>query len=341
VRENRTHGLQGFDGNGPAVSEVLRHNVPMRIMTWNSLGMESAKQGMLKTFIASQTIDYTFIQEGDPGFDNVEFETGLWRSTLVFDDSDDAMKLLKRCAPSSTLQMGPLGGVGRAQVYNVVGAGFSKVGDAAALDYLGSANIKRWLTNPAKYYIDHKREATIAGKPIWTPHKLFLPNGTGDRNFREGLDANIVRPVQTRVNMLGHRRPKAINIAAPALRIYYWHAPLGPGEKLEKMGLKNYADLSNDGCGGTIAVLANILFSRYIGAETKFPDNTILLGDLNINEKAVKKIYSTANVITSHDGWCHAIADSSLPLTTEVTTLDESVLGHSDHAPIVFTCNPT
>lgn len=82
---------------------------------------------------------------------------------------------------------------------------------------------------------------------------------------------------------------------------------------------------------------ANILFAKHLGAEGAFPGNTILLGDLNINSKAAKAIYGTTNVVSSDDGWCPASANINLPLTAEVTTLDQVVLGYSDHSPIVFT----
>ena len=84
---------------------------------------------------------------------------------------------------------------------------------------------------------------------------------------------------------------------------------------------------------------ASLLFSKHLGITADFPADTILVGDLNIKTDAVKSIYKTNNVLSSADGWCHAIAGSALALTAEVTDLSSvaGTLGESDHSPIVFT----
>ena len=57
-----------------------------------------------------------------------------------------------------------------------------------------------------------------------------------------------------------------------------------------------------------------------------FPANTLIVGDLNIKPAAVKKIYnvgeSSGTVLSSEEGWCHAVhggASRSGPTTSTKT----------------------
>jgi hypothetical protein len=305
----------------------------MRFMTWNSLGMGADKQALLRIYKASNSIDFIFLQEGDAGFDNAKTESNSCPTMMFFDRSSSAIEVVAALS-SSEIGIGPASGVSRAAYYNIVAtAAYADVAEAACTHYLAKQTIKDWILTPA--------QAVVGGKPI-KGRKVRLRRGSvdgaGDKNFKAELVKQILDPVQKRLNLLGHRRPKAIALTARTLRIYYWHAPLGRDTTLAEVGFgPTYSGLAADGCGGELAVAANILFAKHLGATGAFPDDTILVGDLNINNKAAKAIYSTNNVITSHDGWCHAIANANLPLTAEVTQLVEDDLGQSDHSPIVFT----
>jgi hypothetical protein len=306
-------------------------SLSMRFMTWNSLGMGVDKQALLRIYKASNSIDFIFLQEGDAGFDNAKTESNSCPTMMFFDRSSSALEVVAALS-SSEIGIGPASGVSRAAYYNIVAtaAAYADVAEAACTHYLAKQTIKDWILTPAQA---GKR---INGKAVRV-HRGRV-DGAGDKNFKAELVRQILDPVQKRLNLLGHRRPKAIDLTARTLRIYYWHAPLGRDTTLAEVGFgPTYSGLAGDGCGGELAVAANILFAKHLGATGAFPDDTILVGDLNINNKAAKAIYSTTNVITSQDGWCHAIANANLPLTSEVTQLVEGDLGQSDHSPIVFT----
>ncbi|MCX6598035.1 MAG: hypothetical protein NTV70_16890 [Acidobacteria bacterium] len=296
--------------------------------------MSGPKRDLLTAYKLNKHIDFIFLQEGDAGFDNATSEGNSTAKLLLFDRSSSAIEIVAAIS-SSGVGLGPSGGVNRAAYYNIVAdaAQYADVGDGACSDYLANPVIKTWILVPAEAAVGGKR---IDGKKVTV--RRGTVEGSGDPNYKAALVEEILSPVQRRMNMLGHRRPKAVDLKARTLRIFYWHAPLGSETKLSEVGFSgSHSGVAKDGCGGELAVAANILFAKHLGAEGAFPDNTILLGDLNINAKAAQAIYHTTNVVSSDDGWCHAIANTSLPLTAEVTTLDQTALGYSDHSPIVFT----
>ena len=310
----------------------------MRLMTWNCRGMDSGKQSKLATYLTTKSVDLAILQEGDSGFHNAESEQtgeGVY-STLLFDRSSTALDLVA-AASSSDFGLAPSSGVSRAGYYNITGTlAFTGVTDVSSVDYLKNAEIKKWILTPAQACVDGKR---IDGKKLSVRRGKL--EGGGDKNWKALVDEQMLVPVQRRMNMLGHRRPKAIDVtySGKSLRIYYWHAPLGQDTKLNNVGFGAFNALAGEGCGGELAVAASLLFSKHLGITADFPADTILVGDLNIKSDAVKSIYKTNNVLSSADGWCHAIAGSALALTAEVTDLSTvaGALGDSDHSPIVFT----
>jgi hypothetical protein len=294
--------------------------------------MDGAKQVLLNTYKTTKGIDYIFLQEGDAGFDHAQPETNGAGSFLAFDRSSKPLELVAALS-SSGIGIGPNGGVGRSAYYNVVGAA-AGYHDAATSDYMSDLTIKDWILKPADMTRFPPTYSKYAGQAITIRRGVVQ----GDQHFKQALVEMSLEKVQKRLNLLGHRRPKAVDLTGRILRIYYWHAPLGTDTTLSAVGFgTSHLAVAADGCNGELAVAANILFAKHIRADATFPANTILVGDLNINNKAAQAIYHTTNVISSADGWCHAIAHTSLPLTAEVTTLDQTALGYSDHAPIVFT----
>lgn len=303
-------------------------------MTWNCLGMGADKQTLLNNYIAAQGIDLVFLQEGEATFSNdttiVTNEGHSHGSLLMFDRSDTAMEFIA-AASGNAFGIGPTGGVGRSANYNVVGdkAIYTDLSDTL-VDYLGNETIKNWIKQPAQNFVGGKR---IDGKKLTVRRGRF--EGAGQPDMKKKIDAQLLEPVQKRINMLGHRRPKAVKINANSWKIHYWHAPLGSDTKLGSVGFSSYNGIRQEGSGGELAVAANILFAKHLGVDTQFPTNTILLGDLNITRTAVEDIYKTSNVLSSSDGWCHVIAHSGVTLTQRTNTLDQTALGYSDHAPIV------
>jgi len=300
--------------------------------------MDAGKQLMLATYLTTKTIDLAILQEGDSGFHNAESEqagAGIY-NTLLFDRSSTAIELVA-AASSSEIGMAPSSGVSRAGYYNLTGSlAFTRITDVSSVDYLKNPEILKWILAPAQACCDGKR---IDKKKLSVRRGRL--EGAGDKHFKALVDKEMLEPVQRRLSMLGHRRPKAVDVSynSTTLRIYYWHAPLGQDAKLDNVGFSSYSTLAGEGCGGELAVAASILFSKHLGITATFPANTILVGDLNIKSDAVKSIYKTDNVLSSADGWCHAIAGTALPLTAELTDLSAAAgaLGDSDHSPIVFT----
>jgi hypothetical protein len=295
--------------------------------------MGAFKQAMLANYMNMRNIDVAFLQEGESTYVNPLSETYGGSTNVILldvDSSDRALKIVSRLNPGDSPVFAPVGGVNRAGYYNVVVPGALAVallGDGVAVDYLANPAIRDWILTPAN------RERVDKKKIVFARRGAI--EGAGDKNFKRQLNETIMEPVTRRMNMMGQRRPKAAQVGG--VTIYHWHAPLGGAATLSGVGYTAYSAIANEGSGGQLAVAGNILFSKFLGITAAFPANTILLGDLNISAAAVREIYKTANFITSHDGLCHAIADPSMPLTPEVTTLDQFALGVSDHAPIVFT----
>lgn len=308
-------------------------------MTWNCHGMDLAKRALLASYVTTQSIDIVFLQEGDSGFTNALSETtgdGVYNS-ILFNRSSKAVELVAAIS-SSNFGLAPASGVSRAGYYNITGSlAFTRVLDVTCVDYLSNDEILKWVLVPAQACVDGKR---IDNKKLSVRRGSL--EGGGDKNFKAKVEEEVLQPVQRRLNVLGHRRPKGVDVTygTSTLRIYYWHAPLGTETKLSQVGFGSSSTIAGEGCNGETAIAASLLFAKHLGITTDFPANTILLGDLNITADAVKEIYKTNNVLSSADRWCHAIANSALPLTLELnnlSSLTSGTLGVSDHSPIVFT----
>jgi hypothetical protein len=306
-------------------------------MTWNCLGMGAHKQHLLAQYQAAHNIDLIFLQEGDSTFEGPQIlthaEAHSHSSFLYFDDSDSAIKCIA-AAIGSGMGIGPMSGVSRSAFYNVLkypGAANALDEGESHVDYLNNNDIKTWIKKPA------------AGPRIGTASESFrlslrrgVLEGGGTPQNKELIQKHLVKPVTNRLNLLGHRRPKSVHFPG-GLRIYYWHAPLGSTPQGYPSGLPiGGANLEQCGCQGGLAVAANALFAKHLGVAGQFPANTILLGDLNITDTAVAAIYKTNNILSSSDGWCHVVAPPGLALNLVTNDLDQTALGYSDHAPIVF-----
>jgi hypothetical protein len=306
----------------------------MRIMSWNCLGMGAAKQTLLTNYIAGQAIDFVFLQEGEATFSNattiVTSEGHNHGSMLLFGRQDKATEFIE-AASSNAFGIGPMGGVGRTANYNIVGdkTAYTDLDDSL-VDYLKNDSILTWIKKPAQNFVNGKR---VNKKKLSLRRGKF--EGAGQPDVKKMINDDLLGPVQSRMNMLGHRRPKAVKIHANGMTVHYWHAPLGSDTKLSSIGFTSYNAIRQEGSGGELAVAANIVFAKHLGVDTQFPTNTILLGDLNITRTAVEDIYKTSNVLSSADGWCHIIAHSGVTLNQITNALDQTALGYSDHAPIV------
>lgn len=301
---------------------------------------DTGKQQLLAAYKTSEGIDIIFLQEGAKGFDNDEDESYGGGSGFMLMGGHNAEEALK-AAFKDAVMIWSVGGVSRSAYYNVVAAGgvFAKLDELLVMSYTSTQGVEDWIKKPVKDTL-LRRDLLSGKKLVYTKgvgrQRSGFENG-GNQKVKDIIDKYIVRPTQTRVNLLGYRRPKAVTVNGGATRIYYWHAPLGHEMTLDSVGFGAYQAIRGEGSGGEVAVAANILFAMHLGITAAFPVDTILVGDLNISAAAVADIYKTTNVLSSADGWCHAIAHPSLPLTLVSSTLDQTALGYSDHAPIVFT----
>ena len=317
--------------------------MPFKIMTWNCLGMEDvAKRALLNAYKAAEGIDIVFLQEGSSTFDNAKDEGFGGTGVYLVPGADSAEKLIELAfGLGMTSTIAPMGGVARKAYYNVVaghGVFTAKADSPDGADYLSKADMKSYLKKPAE---DALLKRDRRGKKLIELRvgrsRTTIVNG-GSREMQDILRDNVVGPIQKRVNLMGHRRPKLVELTGRAQKVYHWHAPLGGDVKLKDVGfLTGNEGITDQGSGGELAVAANILFAKFLNVSAQFPANTILVGDLNITQRAVKHIYNTTNVVSSDDGLCHALAHSSIPLTSVTTTLDAARMGVSDHDPIVFT----
>lgn len=177
-----------------------------RVMTWNCHGMGAFKQAMLTNYMTNRHIDVAFLQEGESTYVNPLAETyGGASNTIILDtdSSDRALKIVSRLNPGDSIVLAPAGGVGRAGYYNVVIPGalpIALLGDGVAVDYLANPAIKEWVLRPAD------RERVDSKKIVFTRRGGI----EGDKNFRSKLSETIMEPVTRRMNMMGHRRPKAL-----------------------------------------------------------------------------------------------------------------------------------
>lgn len=315
----------------------------MRLMTWNCLGMTDAiKQAKLRAYLTAQNIDMAFLQEGGSAFDEAESEANTLSSTYMVPGANETERLIEYAFGSNASGVSmvhSMAGVSRAAYYNIVTEATTMATFAKAApnepDFINEQRLTDWIKEPASSSL-LRRDAGGKLFEVQNSRRGGLKN-SGSPRVKDALSKHILKPVQSRVNMMGHRRPKFVTIGG--LKIYYWHAPLGGGTDLNTLGFQDIAPYAGSGSGGPLAVTANVVFSRFLKDKSSaFPADTILLGDLNVSNEdgAIQAIYKTDNVISSHDGLCHVVAGDNLALTSIINTLDQGALGISDHDPIVF-----
>ncbi len=135
---------------------------------------------------------------------------------MFFDRSSTAIEIVAALSYSE-IGLGPTGGVNRAAYYNIIADAdqCADVADSACCDYLANPAIKDWILVPAQAAASGRR---INGKKVSV--RRGSVEGSGESNYRAALVEEILNPVQRRMNMLGHRRPKAIDLTARTLRIF-------------------------------------------------------------------------------------------------------------------------
>jgi hypothetical protein len=310
----------------------------VRIMTWNCLGMEDpGKRALLQAYVTLHAIDYVILQEGSATFTNAIAETNNKGSYFIPEADCSQSPADKQVVSLAFGSSGPFGatingaaGVSRAAYYNSLGTPAAAAGVHDSADYQVNPALREWIYAPAKNS-SIRRPKLVGG----TRARLSITN-------REDCDRYVTRPIQARVNLLSHRRPKVVVLAAGGVpfTLYYWHASLGGAVRLADVGLLagNQA-IAGMGCGGELAVAANLVLNRHLlDPLDKFPARTLLVGDLNITGAAADHIYRGRRV-SSEEDWCHAIApaDATLTLLPNSNTMANALaLGGSDHAPIVF-----
>jgi len=337
----------------------------VRLMAWNCLGMvDVAKQKLLTDYIRDLKIDLVILQEGSQNYDNAVSEMSATNAYIMSGTktADKALRCAFKKGEWSSAEgtglaplLTPMGGVSRSAYYNIVDnpAQPQAIDGPRDLDYFSESRIEEYLLAPIKSALRPPLRGQVKLEFTESGRRPGFAN-SGNKQVRDRLENDIVKPTQKRINLVGYRRPKALTLtAAPggALTVYFWHAPLGRELTLGEVGLGGLNELATevDAGGGQVALAANRLFAKYLGVDTAtpFPARTVLLGDLNITRKAVKAIYHVRKyatvggrrglrMVSSDDGWCHAVVGDGMQLNAVVTKLDQSKLGYSDHDPIVF-----
>lgn len=331
----------------------------MKIMTWNCHDVNSQpKRTQLLAYVVAKNIDYAFVQEGYNGSVGNQCvtisESHTQSNDFTFDSTTTEGKVLLAAYKPDTKISGA-GGMGTNKNYNILYPPNTVAPTVTEPDYMANAAIQTHLNKPARAAYNK----TIPALQIIT--KLYALNPGGppytfkhSYNASQSKNVDIKSPTQVRVNLCGHRRPKSVSVTynGNPLMIYFWHAPIGGPTNLAAQGFAaQYTFNSNQYSGGQVAPAANLLFSRYLGlvfGSTDMPADTLLVGDLNIKQTAVKTIYgSNSNVESSLDDLCHVISPSGIERTRQLQgdfafqnlqyecTVQGYNLLSSDHAPVI------
>lgn len=339
-----------------------------RIMTWNCRGAEDRdKWDQILNYKTAKAIDCVFLQEGTSLYvnnDNIfaydeKHDAVDVSNTYNFDDTGRTGQALY--AAFNRQDYSGVTGDGQNKIYSVILPVGSGDPNPSTPDYAIDHNVSGFITRPIDdMFTAQAAAAALGGKRKREEVQIDVSRGrrggwqiANAAGLREAIQTRLKEPAERRINLLGRRRPRkvVIPIGGANYNVYFWHSPLG-NVTLEHYGLeRTYPGIKGNASGGDLALVVNILFANYLGIDAAFPADTLLLGDLNINATAAKKIYKTDNVLSSLDGWCHAIAPATDDLAQQFagdfvrSGSDYKTAGAlaaiypklvSDHAPVIF-----
>lgn len=141
-----------------------------------------------------------------------------------------------------------------------------------------------------------------------------------------------------------------ITVGTKTVTVYNWHAPHSEGGDRgfcnAILGIETAAD---DSSGG-LAIQSNIGAKRLLcGAAPKLSANTIFLGDFNVSNRIITKLYPRDTIYSVEhsdtdagpsDRWTHAIISADLTATRnpdwQRTRAQMSANAGNDHDPLIF-----
>ena len=354
----------------------------VRLMTWNCQGLDgAAKFNALMRYRTHRNIDTVFIQEGSDAYDNPnnnnnarvascdEQHGGRFSNVSnVFDLCDPApshvitrVEEVTISAFGNVRQRHGLGADGSNKKYTLINPSTSAALVPETPDYSTRPTMRTFIMQPATDWVTAQPSPVQVAAP-GCGAKRKRADSLSTRSTKRGiqlvLEGDLTKdtvkqkthgPTELRINLISRRRPRQVTmtIQGAPFDIYFWHAPLGNQAQLGAYDLlPAYAACQGHASGGDLATIANILFAEYLDIKAAFPSNTLLVGDLNIDNVAVQHIYHTTNVISSLDGWCHVVAPEGLALAQQFVgdfvyaggRFPCQVLGidmDSDHAPVI------
>jgi len=343
----------------------------VRLMTWNCQGLDTAaKFDAIQRYRAAKAISTVFLQEGSAAYDNpnsngVRIDSCDEKHGGDFSPISNTFALqngtrteqVVRAAFGNRADYTGIGSDGSNKKYTLINPTTDPALVPTTPDYVTSNELRTFIMQPAVDWV-----AAQPPPPLVTGAKRKRANSLDVRTARAGYEIVVGGdlqkqtvttqthgPTEKRINLISRRRPRrvAMQIQGAPFDVYFWHAPLGNQAQLGPYGLlPAYTPCAGHASGGDLAIIANILFAEYIGVTNAFPANTLLVGDLNIDNTAVQYIYKTARVVSSLDGWCHVIAPGNVALAQRFAgdfsqlggKYDCNVVGYdmdSDHAPVI------
>jgi hypothetical protein len=340
-------------------------------MTWNCRGIADAnKFGQLTAYRTAKAIDTVFLQEGGDEHDSpnaggtrvTSFDEqhggrfGGISNTFAFGNATRTEQALR--AAFQRQDYTGIGSDGSNKKYTIVSPAAVAALAPTTPDYANDADISTFVLAPATAWLSftpppdpltHKRKRanSLDIRPSRAGYELVV----GGDLTKEAAKSQVHGPTANRINLLPRRRPRCVvmQINGANYDVYFWHAPLGGSATLESLNLTPaYTPCKGHASGGDVALIVNILFARYLQIGAAFPANVLLVGDLNIDATAVQAIYRTNNILSSRDGWCHAIAAHGVAMNQRFAgefapngaDYECNVGGYdlltSDHAPVIF-----
>lgn len=351
-----------------------------RFMTWNCRGIADVEKfNQICAYRAEKGINTVFLQEGGNNYDGLitqagnvrvssfdEKHGGLFSATSnTFEFSGDTRTEQALQASFDNHNFTGFGADGSNKQYTIID-------DAANLQlipltppYAADNNLHDFIVKPADDWLQQMPEPPEPVADV-TTKKRKRANSLAVTRKRRGVGFGLLAagristyvaktelhgPAEKRIHQLARRRPRKVVIPINGVNfnVYFWHASLGSDTTLETLELTpEYTPCKGHASGGDLALIVNIMFAKYLGITAAFPANTLLIGDLNIDNTAVQEIYHTDNVLSSLDGWCHVIAPAGVNLQQQFSgefikagdNYNCNVGGFnlmvSDHAPVVF-----
>jgi len=339
--------------------------MPPKVLVWNTRGDAQNQHTWITTWAAATvpytTLDWAIFVESGTG----SHHTG---SSVVPESGGRGLNLaalglvdpyFTACATLLGLtQIAANAGVGQLRNSEITSPVGTAIPATSVVSFEENMEIAKWALRPLEPFIDMTAYApALPGGGGRAPSKPVRKKAAASPYASKKL-AWLLRPVtfnqskgaitneiQSRVNLLGHRRPHVMT--SNGIDIYFWHAPQGSTGSLAVVGLDDTIPQSQ-GSGGTLPIAANQLLSMYLGIQTwdvansrwqrgAFPGTVVVAGDLNVKAAGIRTIYGNPSVASSADELCHAVWAAGAAMNSHTNTdATTAVPQISDHDPVAM-----